>query len=84
MDPREANLPRWAQEMIKKLRDRLDISRDPLVTEVAKLRPQVELLKTRNEALIELLECAARGQHKTAAEIMEIIRAYNLTLTPNE
>ena len=81
LDPREAKLPAWAQQLIASLRLRIDATRDPLVMEIARLRPQVELLKARNEAFTELFECAARGGHKTAKEIMDIITAYELTLT---
>lgn len=84
MDEREAKLPQWTQDLIASLRERLSIQNEPLIREVAKLRPQVELLKARNEALTELLDCAARGGHKTAQEIMEIIQAYGLELNKKE
>lgn len=80
MDPREEKLPQWAQQLIKGLRERADIAREPLVREVAKLRPQVELLRRRNEALTELLECAAKGGHPTAQEIIAIIGDCDLIL----
>ncbi len=83
-DRREAALPKWVKELIDDLRKRVQFATEPMVKELARLRPQVELLKTRNEALTELLECAARGGHKTAQEIMEIIRAYDLTPTPQD
>jgi hypothetical protein len=81
MDPREEKLPRWAKELIADLRKRVQYGNEPLLREISQLRPQVELLKRRNEALTELLGCAARGEHKYAIEIMGIIQAYNLTLT---
>ena len=77
----ERDLPKWAQELIYGLRQRL-MTPNPLIDEIAELRPKVELLKAKTEALTELLDCAASGNHKTAQEIMEIIRAYDLTLTP--
>ena len=80
MDPREVKLPVWARELIATLRLRVETDNEPLRREVVKLRPLVEELKRRNEALTELLECAARGQHKTAQEIMEIIQTYDLEL----
>lgn len=83
-DEREEKLPAWAQSLIRGLRERLKIANEPLLAEVAKLRPQVDLLKARNEALTELLECAARGGHKTASEIVDIIHGYDLTLTKHE
>ena len=79
---RIAKLPLWARQLIAGLRQRVTSGQEQLIAELVKLRPQVDLLKSRNEALTELLDCAARGQHKTAAQIMEIIRAYDLTLTP--
>jgi hypothetical protein len=66
------------------LRRRLEYATEPLAAEIAKLRPRLELLQRRNEALGELLECAARGGHKDAQEIMEVIRGYDLTLTPQK
>ncbi len=83
-DPREEKLPNWARQLIASLRLRLDAKVDPLVAELAKLRPRVELLMARESAMTELLECAARGGHKTAKEIVEIIGTYDLTLTPRE
>lgn len=83
-DDREDKLPAWAKQIIHDLRQRLRTSNEPLVAELAKLRPQVEFLKRRNEALTELLECAALGQHKTAAEIVAILHTYDLTLTPSD
>lgn len=84
VDERELKLPTWAQRLIASLRDRLSIANEPLINELAKLRPQVELLKRKNEALTELLDCAARGGHPTAQDIMDIIRQYDLTLTKVE
>ena len=84
MDPRENNLPKWAQEVISSLRLRLEANREPLLTELVRLRPRVELLEARNCALNELLQCAARGGHITAAEIVNIIENYDLTLTKKE
>jgi hypothetical protein len=84
LDEREKSLPKWAQTLIAELRQRVQFGNEALLNEVAKLRPQVEFLKRRNEALTELLDCAAKGNHKTAIEIMEIIRSYSLTLTKEE
>lgn len=83
MDEREKNLPRWAQEIIINLRKRVEAQAEPLVRELATLRPRVDLLTRRNEALTELLECAALGNHKTAQEIVNIIGQYSLELIPN-
>ncbi len=84
MDEREARLPAWTRELIADLRRRVQYAMEPAVMELTKLRPQVQLLKARNEALTELLDCAARGGHKDAQEIMEIIRTYDLVLAPAE
>ena len=84
MDEREAKLPVWAQQTINDLRKRLNDQNNPLTREIASLRPRVELLKNRNEALTELLECAAKGGHKTAKEIVEVLQTFELTLTPKE
>lgn len=80
-DPREARLPNWAREIINNLRKRLEAATEPMVKELAKLRPQMALLKARNESMQELLECAAKGGHRSAQEIMDIIGQYDLTLT---
>lgn len=83
-DDRELKLPAWAREIIKDLRFRLSIQNESLIREVTKLRPLVEYQKRKNEAMTDLLECAARGGHKTAQEIMDIIGQYELTLTKRE
>lgn len=51
---------------------------------LAQLRPQVELLKARNAAMMELLECVARGGYKDAHEIVETIRGYDLVLVKRD
>lgn len=84
MDEREVRLPAWAQQLIADLRKKVQYGNEPLMKELAKLRPQVELLMARNGALTELLECAAMGGHKTAQEIVKIIEAYDMTLTKRE
>jgi hypothetical protein len=84
MDERENNLPKWAKELIADLRLRLAIQAKPLVQELARLRPEMARLKAINEAMTELLDCAARGKHKTSQEIIEIIRSYSLELVKEE
>ncbi len=79
MDPREQNLPKWAQEMLKNLREKLDTATEPLRSRVAVLEARNHKLKSRNEALIELLECAAKGGHETAVEICKMIEVYELS-----
>lgn len=58
-DERENRLPQWAKQLIADLRRKVQQCNEPMIAEIAKLRPQVELLKARNEALTELLDCAA-------------------------
>lgn len=84
MDEREKNLPKWTQELLANLRWQITTAKEPFVNELAKIRPRCELLQRRNEALQELLECAAKGEHKTAQEIMDIIGQYDLILTKRE
>ena len=74
----------WTQQLIADLRFRLKVSQEAMAREIAKLRPQVELLTARSEALTELLECAARGGHPTVAEIVKTIEAYDLQLVRKE
>lgn len=83
-DPREDKLPNWAKELIADLRRRIQYGNEPLINEIAKLRPQMEKMRAQHEAMTELLECAARGGHKTAQEIIAIIQAYDLTLTKKD
>lgn len=84
MDPRETKLPVWAQELLADLRRRVQYGNEPVLREIAHLRPQVELFKRKNEALTELLECAARGWHKDAQAIVEILEMYDLVLKPKQ
>jgi hypothetical protein len=80
VDEREKNLPKWAQDLIAGLRLRIKSACEPIVAELAKLRPIAELSKVRYDAISELLTCAASGGHKTAEQIIEIIRSYDLIL----
>jgi hypothetical protein len=66
-DEREKNLPKWAQETIARYRKDL-------------LRPKVELLQVRYAALMELLECAAKGGHLGAKEIVSVLSGYGLEM----
>ena len=84
MDQREEKLPAWARQLIDSLRLRVESATEPLVREIARLRPRAELLEARNSALTELLDCAAKGGHKTAKEIMDILMAYELILKKRE
>jgi hypothetical protein len=87
MDEREAKLPVWAREIIRTLRERIwsmTSPDSPVVREVAELRPQVDLLKRRNGALRELLECAAKGGHVASQDIVSILAGYGLQLGPDE
>lgn len=81
-DPREDRLPVWVRELLADLRRRLEAQPEPLTRELAKLRPEVARLKARNEALIELLECAARGGHQTAQQVVEVLEQYRLDDRP--
>lgn len=76
MDSREQNLPKWAQDIINHLRKRVQYGNEPLIAELAKLRPKVEALKAKNDALIELLQAAARGGHMTSSDIITVITEY--------
>ena len=76
-DEREAKLPAWARDTLSRLRNTLAARDSPLSRELDTLRPRVKLLTARNEALTELLECAARGGHTTAAEIVQVIEQYD-------
>jgi hypothetical protein len=76
MDEREAKLPAWARELIANLRRAVQDKYGPLHRELDQLRPQVQRLTARNEALTELLECAARGGHATSQTIIDILKQY--------
>lgn len=83
-EEQEEKLPKWAKERLKELRQRLQFATEPLTKELAKLRPMVELLKSRNNGLEELLRCAAKGGHLTAQDIMQALEGYELHLLPKE
>jgi len=76
MDPREERLPGWAKEIINGLRQRVQHGNEPLLREVAKLRPEVAALRAKNEALTELLQMAAKGGHVAASQIVAVIEEY--------
>lgn len=76
MDSREVNLPKWAQELIKDLRQRVQFGNEPLLKEVAELRPKVASLRAKNDALMELLSMAAKGGHLASSDIIAVISEY--------
>jgi hypothetical protein len=78
MDDREAKLPVWAKELLAYQRKQVAMANEPLVRELATLRPLVEKLKNKNSALTQLLECAAKGGHITAQEIVAELRVHEL------
>ena len=84
MSDRESKLPQWVQSLLADLRSRLEKQNEPLMQELTFLRPKVELLKSKNEAMQELLECAAKGGHTTAVEIVKIIEGYDIQLIKKE
>jgi hypothetical protein len=80
MDERESRLPMWTKELLADLRKRVACGNEPLIKEITRLRPKVELLSARNGALMELLECAARGGSIASCDIINIIQGYSLEL----
>lgn len=81
MDEREKALPKWAQELITRLRSVIEEKNGPLLRELENLRPKVDLLKRENGALREMLEYAGRGGHPTSSLITQIINSHGLELT---
>lgn len=84
MDTREERLPVWTRELLADLRRKVMTATEPLYRELNQLRPRMEKLKRQNEALTELLDCAARGGHPTAVEIAKMIEAYGLNRNQEE
>ncbi len=78
MDSREEKLPVWAKDLLADMRRKIATATEPLLKELNTLRPRMEILKSRNEAMIELIECAAKGGHPTSIEIAKMIEAYGL------
>jgi len=81
MDARESKLPQWARAELARLRTQVKAGNEPLLAEVAKSRPRIELLKRQVDAMTELLTAAAKGGSKTAAEIVDVLESYGLTVT---
>lgn len=81
MESKIAKLPAWARDYIKQLQSNLQQRTEAMVRELAKLRPEVEVLRARNGALTELLHCAAKGGHVGAADIINAIKGHDLVLT---
>jgi len=84
MDEREAKLPTWAQNTLRDLRARLASAREDSAAEIARLRTDNQLISRKIGALEELLTCAAKGGHKTAAEIISVLESYSLSLSKDE
>lgn len=83
-DEREAKLPLWARELIANLRFRIQVGNEPLLAEVAKSRPRLELLERKCAGLEELIRCAASGGHLNAEKIVEVLESYSITLTKED
>lgn len=79
-EDREKTLPKWAQEIIAELRHRLKTDSEQAIKELNRLRPRVEFLEAKNNGLMELLGCAAKGGHMTAQEICSLLDGYELQL----
>jgi cell division protein FtsB len=84
IDEREKNLPKWAQELLNDTRKSAASANEALTRELAALRPRVKLLEAEKGAMMELLQAAARGEHKDAAAIIEVLDGYGLTLTKED
>ena len=80
-DPRETSLPKWAQELITKLRANLATAMEPADRERRK-REEVEKRFKRSQdvlaALHELLFTAAKGGHRTSQEIINVLDSYEV------
>ena len=82
-DPREANLPKWAQETLSQLRKRIETfsgRENPFVKELANLRPQVLVLKDRLNAMDEIMQYLIKGGHPDAAKIRELVGGYGMKI----
>jgi|SRR6185312_7744176 len=69
-------LPLWAREHIRELQ----IRSDPQTEEIVRLRRQVERLmginrrqKEREEAMVAMFQCAAKGGNEVAAAVQKIV-----------
>ncbi len=76
-----ARLPVWAREYIK----RLQIAKEPLVEECVKARRDKEVFERQakkysaaNEALIQLLRCAAKGGSDWARVVVSTLEDYEI------
>lgn len=80
-DPREANLPKWAQELLKQLRTQIGTALEPAVFARRKLAEVERRLRDRDAvicSLHELLFTAAKGGHRTAQEIVGVLQSYEI------
>jgi hypothetical protein len=84
MDEREKHLPKWAQSALNDLRHQLQTQHESLKRELERLRPKVERLEVSNAAMLELLQCAAKGGHMTAKEIVQLLEGYTLQLVKDD
>ncbi len=84
MDEREAKLPKWARDELVRLRSCIESKNEPLVREINQIRPRLELLESKLGAMKELLECASRGGHLTAKDIVAVLEGFSLQLVKEE
>lgn len=77
MDSREERLPAWCKELLSSLRQRVQSGNEPLLKELAMLRPKVADLAAKNNALTKLLfEIATEDGHVGASDIISVIEEY--------
>lgn len=80
VDERENNLPKWAQELINRLRAEGQTRTERLTAEIEKLRPQCKLLTNRLAAMDEIMDYLVRGGHPDAAQIKRIVGGFGMNI----
>ena len=80
VDPREQSLPKWAQAFIKDLRNEHSRHTEFLTKEVVRLRPLVEVLTNRLNAMDEIMRYLIKGGHPDGQMIHDIVGSYGLNI----
>ena len=75
-DPRVEKLPQWARKIIRDLEN----YNLPAINEIAGLRVKVDKLRSMNRklhsriaAMVEMFQCAAKGENEVAKAVQSII-----------
>lgn len=81
LSPQEliSRLPEWARRYFKEQQDRFKIANEEpirLRMEIERLQKIIRELSDRNSAMLQIFQCAAKGESEVARAVMRILEDY--------